>query len=437
MEWYTTISLVLLPLIILMVLGVPIAMSLAVVGLVGIYLTQGADAMAMASTISFETLSNYVLTCIPLFVLMGELLIVTGISEGAFEATNNWFGRLPGGLGVAGIGCCAIFAAIMGSSPATAATVGVVAVPEMLKRGYDKSLATGSIAAGGALGILIPPSILMIIYGTVAEQSVGQLFMGGFIPGFMLAGMMMLYVVIICTLHPELAPRLENVPFREKMSSLVKVAPAVGLALLVLGVIYLGIATPTEAGSVGAFGALVLGLAYRTLTYRKLVSALKGTIITSTFIMTIMFCASIFSYLLSSMGIPETISSLLVENKLSSWSVMIAVNILYLIMGCFMDPASIVLLTAPIVIPAVRALGFDLVWFGIVIVMNMEMANVTPPFGFNLYVIKGIAPTVSLAEIIKGVVPFIFIQAAALIIVMIFPRLVLWLPSTMKLASGG
>jgi C4-dicarboxylate transporter DctM subunit len=369
---------------------------------------------------------------------MGELLVFTQVSKDAFEVINKWLGRLPGGLAVSGIGACALFAAINGSSPATTATIGLVSVPEMLNRGYNKRLATGSIAAGGALGILIPPSILMIVYGVASGTSVGQLFMAGFIPGIMLAGIMMLYIVIRCRLSPNLAPLSEHVSWSNRLRSTWKILPAILLATLVLSVIYLGIATPTEAGAIGAFGAFLLAIISRRFTWSRMHAALLHTVTTSAFILFIVLGAHFFGYMLSHFGIPQGISETISKWDVSRWWIMIAFNFVYLILGCLMDPTSIILVTGPIVIPIVQNLGFDLVWFGIIFTLNMEMANITPPVGFNLYVMKGIVPeNVSLTDIILGSLPFVVLQAAALALIMIFPKIALWLPSMMKVSGVG
>ena len=429
---YIILLAIILSLVSLIVLGVPLAVSLAAVAFSGIVITQGIDGLSVISTITFRTVNNYVLTPIPLFIFMGELLIFSGISKTAFDVAYKWLGRLPGGLAVAGNESCALFAAISGSSPATTATVGLVSIPEMLKRGYDKGLATGSLAAGGALGVLIPPSILMIIYGVAAEQSVGQLFMAGLIPGIMLDIMMSLYIIGRCSLNPELGPRARAISWADTLISTWKLLPIFLLLLLILGTIYLGIATPTEAGGIGAFGALCLVIIYGKFTWSRLHDALVGTVTTTSFILLLFIAAHYFGYILSYLEIPQTVIRSISGLEISRWWIMIALNIMYIIMGCFMDPASIILITAPIVIPIIQNLGFDLIWFGIVYVVNMEMGNVTPPFGFNLYVLKGIVPKdVSLDDIIRGSLPFIVVQSAALALVMIFPQIILWLPSKM------
>jgi C4-dicarboxylate transporter DctM subunit len=407
------------------------------VGVGGTLLVQGPDALSIVGTLTFSTIANYVICPAPLFILMGELLIFSEISKAAFDVAYKWLGRLPGGLAVAGNEACALFASIIGSSPATAATVGLVAVPEMLKRGYDKGLATGSIAAGGALGILIPPSILMVIYAVIAEESVGQLFMAGLIPGIMLDIMMSVYIVGRCIKNPKLGPRVRDVSWADTFKSTWRILPVISLTLLVLGSIYFGICTPTEAGGVGAFGAFCLALFSRKLTFPQFRAGLLGAVATSSFIMFIFLGAHYFGYLLTSLGIPQGLSETIASWHVSRWWIMIAFNVLYLLLGCIIDPAGIVLITGPVVIPIAQSLGFDMVWFGIIIVLNMEMANVTPPFGFNLYVIKGIVPDdVTVGDIIKGSAPFVLIQALAVVIVMVFPQLALWLPSKMITFKG-
>ena len=436
MEWYTLAAIVFGALLICLASGMPIVFCLGVVSLAAMFFLIDPITVSTMGKKAFSLGTNFVLIAVPLFILMAEVVMFSGLSESGFDVINKWLGRLPGGLALSSIGGCAIFAAVTGSSVANTATIGTVAIPEMMKSGYDKKLATGSIAAGGALGILIPPSTLMIVYAVITEQSLGHLFIGGVFPGILLAGLFMLYIFTRAVINPALAPRPVGVSWKDRIFSLYKILPVVGLIFLVLGTIYTGITTPTEAAAVGAFGAVMIALAYRRLTLRRMVGAMIKASETTCFVFFIMVAGTIMAFALSALEIPQNLVRWVIDMGLSRWVIMIAINVLYLILGCLIDPASIVVLTVPILFPVILALGFDPIWFGVIVTINMEMANITPPLGFNLFVMKGISPPdVTLGDIIRGAMPFVIFQALGLALCMIFPQLILWLPSNMlKLA---
>ena len=430
----TTIGLIaLIGLFTLMLMGVPIAFSLGIVSLVLIYFVwPGPSPFSMVYFTSWNLTHNFILATVPLFILLGEVILFSGLASDVFDVASKWVGRLPGGLAVAGIFGCAGFAAVSGSSVANTATNAMVAVPEMLKRGYSRKLAPGCIAAGGALGILIPPSIPMILYATMAEESIGQLFFGGMIPGIMTALIFAVYIVIRCSVSPSFGPPSEKSSWRSKFGSLWKMLPLLALVAGVLGTVYAGVCTPSESAAVGALGALIIAFAYRKLNRRNLTGALLAAIKTNAMIIMIFIGGLLFSHVLSFMGLSALVVNAVLELDLNRWIIMIGLNLLLLVLGCFIDPGSIIIIVTPLALPVILNLGFDPIWFGIIFTINMEMANITPPLGYNLYVLKGVVPAeVKLQDIILGMLPFLGLFALSLAIVMIFPQLALWLPRMM------
>ena len=431
MEWWLLLSIILACLLILIFAGVPIAFSLGALSLTLIFLLLGSRQLFLVSATAFGQINNFALAAIPLFIFMAEIILHSGVSKDAFDMLSKWTSRVPGGLAVASQLTCTLFASVSGASTATAAAVGRIAVPEMLERNYDKRLCCGSIAAGGALGALIPPSIYMIIYGTLVEESIGQLFMGGVIPGLMLSGMFIAYIIIRCWRNPKLAPRL-TVTWSERWRSLHKVWAIIFLAMSMLVSIYLGIATPAEIAGVGSFFAIIIGLAYRRLTWKAVKGAFFSTCRITCFIGWILVAASLFGFVLSYLQLPQQLSQWLVETVASPYLIIVGINIILILLGCIMDPAGILLVTIPIFVPIVKAVGFDAIWFGVMFVVNTELAQITPPLGLNLYIIKGIAPKdISLNDILIGAGPFMLLDAVGLALVIIFPQIILWLPSTM------
>ena len=432
MEWWALLSLIFAALLILIMIGIPVAFSLGILSLALVLIFLGPNQLIVFSTTAYGQIDNFALVAIPLFIFMAEVILHSGVSTDAFEMLSKWTSRLPGGLAVAAQLTCTLFAAVCGASTATAASVGSIAVPEMMNRGYDKRLTCGSIAAGGALGALIPPSIYMIIYGTLVEESIGQLFMGGVIPGLMLSGMFITFIIIRCAVRPGLAPLAQDVTWGERWRSLYKVWTILFLAAAMLVAIYFGIATPSEIAGVGCFLALVIGFAYRRLSWEALKGAFLSTCRITCFIGWILVAATVFGYVLSFLQLPQQLSAWLVEQSASPYLVIIGINILLIFLGCIMDPAGILLVTIPILVPVIKALGFDPVWFGVMFVVNMELAQITPPLGLNLFIIKSIAPPeVSLKDILIGAWPFMILDLIGLALVIIFPQIIMWLPSTM------
>lgn len=432
MEWWVLLSLIFAALLTLIMIGIPVAFSLGILSLALVLIFLGPNQLIVFSTTAFGQIDNFALVAIPLFIFMAEVILHSGVSTDAFDMLAKWTSRLPGGLAVAAQLTCTLFASVCGASTATAAAVGSIAVPEMMNRGYDKRLTCGSIAAGGALGALIPPSIYMIIYGTLVEESIGQLFMGGVIPGLMLSGMFISFIVIRCALRPGLAPLAKDVTWGERWRSLYKVWAILFLAAAMLAAIYFGIATPSEIAGVGCFLALAIGFAYRRLTWAALRGAFLSTCRITCFIGWILVAATVFGYILSFLQLPQQLSEWLVAQSASPYLVILGINVLLIFLGCIMDPAGILLVTIPILVPVIKALGFDPVWFGVMFVVNMELAQITPPLGLNLFIIKSISPPeVALKDILIGAWPFMLLDLIGLVLVIVFPQIILWLPSTM------
>ena len=351
------------------------------------------------------------------------------VGSGLFELGSKWMGHLPGGLGIATIFACAIFAAISGSSVATAVTIGAMAIPEMLKRGYDRKLVVGSVAAGGTLGILIPPSIPMILYGTITDESVGKLFMSGVVPGALLTVLFICYIVFASWDKPR-EPRSSHA---EKMKSLRENIWGLFLPVIIIGGIYTGIFTPTEAAAVGTVYALAITFfVYRSVTIQDMPAILRATIKTSCMIFSIMIGAMLFGYILTILQVPQALMRLVTEGDLNRWIVMLGINIMLLILGCVLETVSIILITLPMLYPIIKALGFDPIWFNVVLLINMELALITPPVGMNLFVIKGISEDSSIQDIIAGAAPFAAIMVFEILLLCFVPEIATWLPSVLK-----
>lgn len=415
--------------IFLLVIGMPVAFTLSVAGILGIIQFVDVSFLSQVPVIAYKTLDSYVLTSVPLYILMSQIMLTGRVGSGLFELGSKWMGHLPGGLGIATIFACAIFAAISGSSVATAVTIGAMAIPEMLKRGYDRKLVVGSVAAGGTLGILIPPSIPMILYGTITDESVGKLFMSGVVPGALLTVLFICYIVFASWDKPR-EPRSSHA---EKMKSLRENIWGLFLPVIIIGGIYTGIFTPTEAAAVGTVYALAITFfVYRSVTIQDMLGILRATIKTSCMIFSIMIGAMLFGYILTILQVPQALMRLVTEGDLNRWIVMLGINIMLLILGCVLETVSIILITLPMLYPIIKALGFDPIWFNVVLLINMELALITPPVGMNLFVIKGISEDSSIQDIIAGAAPFAAIMVFEILLLCFVPEIATWLPSVLK-----
>ena len=413
-------------LFLLLAIGVHIAIALAMVGVIGFLIFYGNT--GLAALVPFSTLDSFILTAIPLFIFMGEILVQCGASDMVYRGTSRLLAWLPGGLFHSNIGACAMFAAISGSSPATAATIGTVAIPELKKRGYDVNITLGSLAAGGTLGILIPPSINMIVYGVVAEESIGRLFAGGVVPGIILSGMFMTYIGFRVVRNARLAPKEAAFSIKGAALSFIDLWPLYILAIVVLGGIFGGFMTPTEAAALGASTSLLIAVALRRFSWALLKSSLASSLQTACMVLFIIVGASIMSSFLSRAGIPTAVAQMVVGSDVSNLVVLLSIYAIYIFLGCFIDPVSILLLTAATVIPIVEQMGFNLIWFGVIYVVLAEIGMITPPMGLNLFVIQGISRE-DLWKVVIGSMPFFFIMVVCLAIFTVFPAIVIWLPT--------
>jgi len=431
-SWEVTLLLVVGLLLVLLLSGLWIAFGLGLAGVIVLLLHGGLPALAPLGYVSWNTVESFVLTSVPLFILMGELILRGGLSENFYRSMGFWFHGLKGGLLQSNIVACAIFAAVSGSSVATAAAIGTVAIPEMSRRGYEPKLLFGSLAAGGTLGILIPPSIPMIIYGAMVEQSVERLFIAGVLPGIVMSLIFMAYIWVRVAFAPGLVPPAEERPtWGERLRGLAGVTPMLLLIVLVLGSIWLGYATPTEAAAVGAAAATALALAGRRLTWRVFAASVASTIRTTCMVLFIIVGAQILTYALVRTGASRALTAWVVGLGLSKWILFAIVTLLYIFLGCIIDGVSMMVLTLPILYPIIIAAGFDPIWFGIALVILIELGNVTPPVGLNMFVIHGLSGGRPIGEVIWGSLPFGVLMLVVLALIGIFPGLVSWLPSTL------
>jgi tripartite ATP-independent transporter DctM subunit len=422
-------------LLVFIFLGVDIFIALGVAGSLGILLFRGPEALALALTSFFGQVTTFELLALPLFVLMGHVLGKSPIGGDLFNVATRWLSWLPGGLAIASIGACTVFGAVSGVSVAGVAAIGSMAVPEMLKRGYSKKIAAGSVVTAGALAMLIPPSVPFIIYSAITGESVAKLFIGGIIPGLVLAAMLSIYVFIRVLISPELAPTSAELKFswRERWTSLARVWHTGILIFLVLGSIYLGVATPTEASALGAIGAfLIAGLVYGNMNFRRIVQIIRESMMISVAILLIMGCAKIFGDYLNMVRVPEQVTNFFMGLNVPNLVMVLLIQAILILGGMFVDAASLVVITTPILLPLIKAMGYDPLWYGIVLVINLELAVVTPPVGLNLYTLRSCCPVLTLEEIIKSSVPFLIIQLICLIIFSVYPPLSLWLPNLIK-----
>jgi tripartite ATP-independent transporter DctM subunit len=422
----------------LVALGMPIAFVTAAVGLGGLMALRGlGPAGALAGTAPHSEVSSYTLVVVPFFIMMGSFAGSAGITTDLYRMAKAWLGHLPGGLAIATTWGTALWSAISGSSTATAAVMGRMAVPEMLSHGYDRRLAAGSVAAGAAMDALIPPSVIMIVYGLLTESSIGPLLIAGFIPGFMEALTFAALIYVMALRNPRLAPPAPAVPWAERGRSVFRAGNWAFLAifLMVFGGIYLGVFTPTEAGAIGAFGTFLTALFLGRLNRHTLGEGLLETGKVSVMIFIIIAGVLIFSRFLAFSGFTQRATDFIVGLGLPPLAILAGFLVVYLILGCFLDAIGMMALTLPIFGPIVEKLGFDMIWFGILVVKMIEIALITPPVGLNVYVLRGQLPQVPTADIFRGTIPFLWVQLVNVLLILLFPQLVLWLPRTMGMSQ--
>ena len=431
-EWLTIILFG--TLVILLLAGLPLVFALGGTATLFIIFIWGPDALAVLANRTYMSMSMFMLVAVPMFIFMGAMLQKSGIAEDLYDLMYHWMGGLKGGLAAGTVLICTLFAAMVGISGAATTSMGLLALPSMLKRGYKKEIAIGCISAGGALGILIPPSVLMIVLALFARLSVGKLFIGGVLPGLLLCGLFVFYILIRSFIQKDLAPGVpkeERLPFGKKIMLFSSLILPIGLIFTVMGSIFFGFATPSEASAIGALGAIICAAIKHQLTWKNFVDALFVCLRLSCMVIWIVFAASVFTALYAVTGAADLIGEMLLKVG-GHWGPIIAMQAIFLVMGMFFDPTGIVLLTTPIFFPVVVELGFDPLWFGILFIINMEMAFLTPPFGFNLFYMKAVVPPgVTMMDIYKSSTPFVVLQLIGLIICMIFPKIITWLPYLM------
>jgi C4-dicarboxylate transporter DctM subunit len=420
-------------LVLLMFLKIPVGFVMAIVGFAGFGLLISWDAsLSLLARDVFSIFSSYNLTVIPLFVFMGQVAHHSGMSGRLFNTAHKFLGHLPGGLAIATIGACAGFSAICGSTSATAATMASVALPQMKKYNYDPALATGVVAAGGSLGILIPPSTIFIIYGIMTEQSIGKLFMAGVLPGILLTLLFILTIVIWTRLRPDICEKAPKAAWKERIASLTGVIETFILFIIVMGGLFAGLFTPTEAAAIGAFGTLLIALIGRNLSWRGLIRSLDETTRVSCMIFVIVAGATVFGHFLAVTGIPANVGIWVSGLSLPPPVIIGLILLVYLVLGCLMDSLAMIMLTIPIFFPVVTTLGYDPIWFGVIIVLVTEMGVITPPVGINVYVVAGVARDVPLHIIFKGATHLLMALLVTAVLLILFPQIATYLPSLMK-----
>ncbi len=422
--------------IIIFLTRMPVAYVMALIGYLGFtVMVSGKGGLALLSRNIYEVFSSYGLTTIPLFVLMGQLAFNSGISRRLYDSAYKYLGSTRGGLAMATVSACTAFGAVCGSSPATAATMATVGLPEMKRYNYADELATGSVASGGGLGMIMPPSIVLIVYGILTEQSIGKLFVAGIVPAILVTILFIISIYVRCRINPEQGPPGEKFTWKERLKSLLDMGETIAVFILVMGGLFVGLFTPTEAAAVGAFGVLLLSAVRRQLTWQGFVKSLYETLRTSCMVMMLIAGAVIFGKFLAVTRIPFQIASWVGGFDLPPFVIMAIIILVYFIGGCFMDALAFVMLTIPVFYPVVVNLGYDPIWFGIIIVMVTEMGVITPPVGINVYVVFGVARSVigevPLETIFKGIFPFLLAVIAGVIILIAFPQLILFLPNMM------
>lgn len=415
--------------LLLILMGIHVAVSLGLIGLIGIMILRGFQVgFDIGGVIPYSSVASYLLTIIPLFLLMGSFALASGVSRDAYEIGNKWLGFLPGGLASATVAGCALFAATSGSSIATSGAMGKIAINEMNRVGYSRGFACGTVAAGGLLGVMIPPSIILVLYGIIVEQSVGKLLMAGFLPGILTAAVFVAGITLVSLAKPAIAPKAEKFSWEVRFRSLRGGIGIIVLMLSVLGTLYAGLLTPTEAGAFGAFVAFLFFL-IRNRRWEDFVRSVKESAQITCTIFAILIGASIFARFLVLSRVPMQTAGFMIGLDVSPYMLLLMIVLVYIMLGMFLDPVSTLVLTLPLFFPVVTKIGFDPIWFGVFVVVLIEIGLVTPPVGFNVYVIKGLVPDVPLEDVFKGVLLFIAMMLVVLVLLVLFPSIALWLPN--------
>lgn len=420
-------------LIVLLFSGMQVAMTMGLIGFLGMaYVNNVGAGLSIMGTSPYDTIASYTNSVVPLFVLMGCLCFYSGITKDLFRTANSWLGRLPGGLAIASIGATALFSAVSGSSTAASAAMGTVVLPEMKRYNYDPKLATGSIAAGAGLDILIPPSIVLVIYGILTEQPVGKLLVAGIIPGIVGTILFIIIIYVLCKRNPLLGPRGPSTSFREKVVSLKGTGAVLAIFIICFGGLYAGVFTPTEAAGIGAFGSLIFSLTRKGFGWRSLADSLNDTALTTGMCAIILAGGILFGYFLAVSRLPFAIADIAIGLEVNRYLILGGIIIIYLFLGCIMSALAMIIITVPIFFPVIVALGFDPIWFGIMIGVTVEMGMITPPVGMNVFVIKGVAKDIPMHTIFQGIVPFFIAYMCLAVLLIVFPQIATFLPNMMK-----
>ncbi|MBM3485154.1 MAG: TRAP transporter large permease [Alphaproteobacteria bacterium] len=433
-EWYTFLTLTFCLLVLVLASGLPVAFGFLILNIIGLYFFLGGEnALSLMATSAFSSIGQFALIPIPLFILMGEILMRTGLAAMTVTAADHWIGRLPGRLAVSSVGGGTLFGALSGASMASVAMLGSTLVPEMKKRDYQSEFSVGSILAGGGLAVLIPPSALGVLLGALAKLSIAKLLVAGLLPGLLLAGLYFIYFIVRAKLQPHLAPPYlaPPVPMRARLRSLVAITPLLSLVVIVTGFIFLGIATPSESAAMGVVATLILAAGYRTLTRRALLEALMSTASTTSMILLVIVGSAGFSQILAATGATSSLVDAIAELGLSPLTMVIIMQLMVLVLGCFIDTISIMMVSIPVFMPVVLAMGIDPIWFAVLILVQLELAGITPPFGVLLFVMKGVQPSLSIREIYRATLPIVLIQLVLVALLMMFPGIVTVLPLMM------
>lgn len=416
----------------LMMFRTPIAFAMLLVGFFGYALLRDLNsAGALLLTETYSTVSSYTLIVVPMFILLGNISSAAGFSRGLYDAANAWVGRMPGGLASASVLGCAAFSAVSGSSVATAVTIGKVAMPEMKRLGYSDGLSAGSVAAGGTLGFLIPPSTAFVLYAILTEESIGRLFMAGILPGLLMTALFVLTVWGVVMINPAAGPRGEKLPLRAKLGTLTDSVPLLAIIIISIGGIYIGAFTPVEASGVGAGLVIALALFRRKLTWRGFRDAVLETLKTSAMLYFIVISANVLNPFFAMTQIPQTLGGSLTSLGLGPYETLFVILVFYVLLGMFMDELAMIVLTIPIVYPIIMQLGFDPIWFGVVLVIVVQMGLIAPPVGLNVFVVRSVVPDVPLLTIYRGVAPFLIAMVVALLLIIVFPQIALVIPNSM------
>lgn len=423
--------------IVVLATGIPVAFGLGMVAISFLVFFEGFDSLDVLADTFFAGIAEFSLVSIPMFIVMGAAVASSPAGKDLYEALDRWLHRVPGGLIISNIGACSVFAALSGSSPATCAAIGKMGIPEMRQRGFPDGLATGAIAAGGTLGILIPPSITMIVYGIATETSIGRLFIAGLLPGLMLTVLFMAWSLYTAWRHGySFTEKGVGYTIKQKLEILPRVLPFLTIIAGVLFVLYGGVATPSEAAGVGAMFVLVLvAVIYKVYQPAKIWKIISDSMKESVMILMIIAASALFSYTLSSLFVTQSVAEHIVSLDVNRWVLMGMINVFLLVAGFFLPPVAVILMTAPILLPIIEQMGFDPYWFAVVFTINMEIGLITPPVGLNLYVINGIVPDVSLPTVLKGAFPFMVCMIIGIILMCIFPEIATWLPTVMMGAA--